>query len=103
MKINIRQIPRHTWISLAMVILVIVNHILTSLGKPVINLGEVQITAIVNGLIDFAVIAYAAWKNQSVTTFAQIADGILYALRDGKVTKEEVLAFLEEHVSQTED
>lgn len=90
MKINLKQIPKNTWVSIAMIIVVIINHILSIIGKPLINLGESQITMIVNIIFDTVVLGYAAWKNHSFTDYAQLADEVLYALRDGKITQEEI-------------
>ena len=95
--INLKNIKAHTWVSLVMVILVIVNHVLTAMGKPVIDLPVEQIEYLVNMVLDIVVIGYAAWKNQSVTEKAQMADEVLYALRDGRITKEEVEEFIAIH------
>lgn len=97
MKVNISKIKPHTWVSLVMVIIVIANQILTALGKPIINIGEDQITYFVNTAMNIAFIAYSAWKNQSVTDNAQMTDEILYALRDGKISKDELEQFIEIH------
>lgn len=97
MKINVSRVKPHTWVSLMMVIIVIINQVLTALGKPIINIGEDQITYFVNTVMNIAFIGYAAWKNQSVTDNAQMADEILYALRDGKISKDELEQFIEDH------
>lgn len=80
-----------------MIILVIINQILLSLGKPVIDLGEDTITYWVNTVINIIGIVYPAWKNNSFTDLAQYADDVLSALRDGKITKEELEAFIDEN------
>jgi SPP1 family holin len=97
MKINIKNIKLHTWVSLVMVVIVIANQILTALGKPLIEVGEEQISYAVNTIINIVIILYTAWKNQSVTDNAQMADEILYALRDGKISKNELENFITEH------
>lgn len=98
-KINIKNIKPHTWISLVMVIIALLNYVLTAIGKPIINIGEDQITYVVNTVMNLAFIIYPAWKNNSVTDNAQMADEVLYALRDGKISKEELEMFIANHKS----
>lgn len=93
----IKKIKPHTWVSLVMVVLVVVNYALTAMGKPIINVGEEDITYIVNTVLNLVFIGYAAYKNNSITSNAQMADEVLYALRDGKITKEELEGFIENH------
>ena len=97
MKINISKIKPHTYVSIIMVVIAIVNYILTYLGKPLIVVGEDQITYIVNIVLNTVFILYPAWKNNSVTEKATIADEILYALRDGNISKEEIEDFIDKH------
>lgn len=97
MKINLKNIKPHTWVSIVMVLLVIVNSVLTAMGKPVIEFQEDQITAIVTVIMDLVFIGFAVYKNQSITEFAQIADEVLYMLRDGRISKDEVTTFIEKH------
>ena len=97
MKINISKIKPHTYVSLIMVAIAIVNYILTYLGKPLIVIGDDQITYIVNIVLNTVFILYPAWKNNSVTEMATITDEALYALRDGKISKDELEKFIQEH------
>lgn len=92
-----KKIKPHTWVSLIMVILVAINYVLVALGKPAINLGEEETTYIVNTVLNIVFIGYAAYKNNSITQNAQMADEVLYALRDGKITKEELETFIADH------
>lgn len=95
MKINIKNIPSHTWVSVVMIILVVINHILAAMGKSPIQFEEAQVTMAVNAVIDIIAFAYVAWKNNSITGYAQLADKVLYALRDGKLTEDEILELIE--------
>ena len=52
---------------------------------------------VVNIVLNTVFILYPAWKNNSVTEKATIADEILYALRDGNISKEEIEDFIEKH------
>ena len=96
---TLKKIPVRTYISAVMVIIVIINYILTALGKPIINLGEDVITYGVNTILNLIFIGFSMWKNNSVTDNAIVADEVLYMLRDGKISKDELEAFIEEHKS----
>lgn len=95
--INFKNIQPHTYVSIIMIVLVIINQILLSLGKPMIDCGEDAITYWVNIVFNIVGIVYPAWKNNSFTELAQYADSTLTALRDGKITKEELEAFIDEN------
>lgn len=94
---RIKKIPTRTYVSMVMVIIVIINYILTTMGKPLINLGEEEITYAVNTIINMILIGYAAWENNSISEKAIIADEILFALRDGVISKDEIEDFINKH------
>lgn len=100
MKINLKNVKPHTWVSIVMVLLVIVNSVLTAMGKPIIEFQEDQINAIVTAVMDLVFIGFAVYKNQSFSEFAQIVDEVLYMLRDGRISKDEVVTFIENHKNQ---
>lgn len=93
----LKNIKPHTYVSIIMMIVAFINYGLMTAGKPIINLGEADITFAVNMILGVVFIVYAAWKNQSITSNAQMADEVLYMLRDGKIDKEELQAFVEAH------
>lgn len=92
--INLKEVQPHTYVSIVMVILVIVNQCLTLMGKPLIQFEEATITFWVNTVLNLIGILYPAWKNQSFSNLAQYADTILYMLRDGKITVDELQEFI---------
>ena len=96
---KLKSIKPHTWVSLIMVLIVLCNYVLTAMGRPLINLGEEEITYAVNTILNLVFIGYAAYKNNSITEKAQLSDEILYALRDGKISKEELEQFIADHKS----
>lgn len=96
---TLKKIKPHTWVSIVMVIIAIINYVLTAMGKPIINLGEDTITYGVNTVLNLIFIGYPMFKNNSVTDNAIIVDDVLYMLRDGKISKEELEQFIEEHKS----
>lgn len=95
----LKRIKPHTYVSVIMLIIAILNYGLMAAGKPIINLGETEITFAVNMVLGVIFIVYGTWKNQSVTESAALADEVLYLLRDGKITKEELQEFVERHKS----
>lgn len=96
---TLKKIPTKTYISIVMVVIAVINHILLAVGKPVLVIGEETVTYAVNTVIDILLIGYTAWKNNSVTEYAVLADSLLYYLRDGKISKSELEQFIEEHKS----
>lgn len=95
--INLKEVQPHTYVSIVMVILVIVNQCLTLMGRPLIQFEETTITFCVNTILNLIGILYPAWKNQSFSIIAQYADTILYMLRDGKITIEELEEFIQKY------
>lgn len=95
--INLKEIQPHTYVSIVMVILVAINQVLMVTGKPIINCGEQQVTYWVNIVLNVVGIVYPAWKNNSLTEFAKICDTILFMLRDGSISKQELEEFIEKH------
>lgn len=96
---TLKKIPTKTYISIVMVVIAVINHILLAMGKPVLVIGEETVTYTVNTAIDILLIGYTAWKNNSVTDYAILTDSLLYYLRDGKISKEELEQFIKEHKS----
>lgn len=96
----LKQIKAKTWVSIVLVTISLLNYILTAMGKPIINLGENDVTYIVNTVMMLVSIGYSAWTNNSFTQKAQIADDLLFYLRDGKITKEELEEFINAHKPQ---
>ena len=94
---TLKKIKPHTYVSIVMVIIAIINYALTAAGKPIINLGEEAITYAVNTVLNLVFIGFSMWKNNSVTENALIADDVLYMLRDGRISKEELEKFIAEY------
>lgn len=94
---TLKKIPVRTYVSAVMVLIVVINYVLTAMGKPIINLGEETITYVVNTVLNLIFVGFSMWKNNSVTDNAIVADEILYMLRDGIITKEELEQFIANH------
>lgn len=95
--INLKDVKPHTYVSIIMILVVIINQCLTLMGQPLINCGEDQITFWVNTVLNLIGILYPAWKNQSFSSLAKYADTILYMLRDGKITTDELEEFISKY------
>lgn len=96
---TLKKIPTRTYVSAIMVLIVIINYVLTAMGKPIIDLGEEVVTYGVNTVLNLIFIGFSMWKNNSITDNAIVCDEVLFMLRDGKITKEELEQFIAEHKS----
>lgn len=101
----LKRIPTRTYVSFVLVVIAVINYALVAAGKPIINLGEQEVTYAVNTIISIVAILYGVWKNNSVSEYAILCDQILYYLRDGKIDKSELEDFIAKHESDapTED
>ena len=95
----LKRIPTRTYVSFVLVIVAVINYALLAAGKPIINLGETEVTYAINTILSLLAIGYGVWKNNSVTEYAVLTDSILYMLRDGKITREELEQFIADHKS----
>lgn len=79
------KISKGTIVRLICVMLVIVNLILKAFGKPIIDIDEGTILAVVEAFITIAVVAVGFWKNNSFSEAAIKADEFLKKLKsEGK-------------------
>lgn len=93
----LKRIPTRTYVSLVLVVIAIINYALLAADKPIINLGETEITYAVNTILSIIVILYGVYKNNSTSEYAILCDQVLFYLRDGKLTKEEVEDFINKY------
>lgn len=89
--INLKNIKPHTIVSLIAMVLSYVNMALLYSGKPIINIGTDTLNMIVGMVYTIVVTLYGWYKNQSITEPAQALDKLLYQMRDGKLTKDELV------------
>ena len=79
------KISKDTIVRLIAVLFVIVNLILKALGKPIIEIDEGTILAVVDAIITIAIVVVAFWKNNSFSEAAIKADEFLKKLKsEGK-------------------
>ena len=91
------EVKPHTIVSLIAMIISYVNMYFLYIGKPIINIGADKLNLFVGIAYTVLITLYGWYKNQSITEFARTADDVLYALRDGKLTINEVQKLLKEH------
>lgn len=78
------QISKGTIVRTVMLVIVLLNMILQHFGLDVINVEESEILALVEMLIELAVIVVTFWKNNSFTDKAIKADEFLKTLKEGE-------------------
>ena len=92
------SIPPKTYISIIMLCYIIINTIAVYItGSPILNFTEESVTDVVNIVISTVTIFYVFWENNSITSAAIICDDVYAILKDGKVTKEEMIDFINKH------
>ena len=78
------KISKGTIVRTIMLLIVIVNLILKQCGVDLINVSENEVLAIVEMLIEVAVIVVAWWKNNSYSKKAIQADEFLKNLKESE-------------------
>lgn len=68
--------------------IVLVNSILTIFNINPIPFSQEEVYGIVSTILTCAVAIYTAWKNNSVTKEAKMADRVMIALKNGEFTLE---------------
>ena len=86
------KIDKGTIIRTVTLILALANQFIAVIGASTFaNAVWYQITSIV---VTVATALFTAWKNNDFTHFAQLGSGVLHALKDGKITEDEVKELL---------
>ena len=67
---------------------VLVNSILTTLNINPIPFSQEEVYGIISTILTCGITIYTAWKNNSVTKEAKMADKIMLALKNGEYTLE---------------
>lgn len=75
------KISKGTIVRLICILFVIINLFLKAIGKPVIDIDEGTILAVVESLITIAVVVVSFWKNNSFSSAAIKADEFLKKLK----------------------
>lgn len=91
---KIKSLDKGTIIRSVLLVCTIANQIVAALGStsfashPAYQVCSIILTVVMS--------AITAWKNNDFTYFAQLGSGVMHALKDGKITIEEVKILLKE-------
>ena len=90
---KIKSLDKGTVIRTVVLILALANQGIAVLGATsYASAAWYQITSIT---VTIATALFTAWKNNDFTAFAKLGTGVLHALKDGKITPDEVAELLE--------
>lgn len=88
-----KKIDKGTIIRTITLILALANQTVAIVGATTFaSAAWYQVFSIV---VTIATALFTAWKNNDFTHFAQLASSVLHALKDGKITEDEVKELLE--------
>ena len=83
-----KKIDKGTIIRTITLILALANQTVAIVGATTFaSAAWYQVFSIV---VTIATALFTAWKNNDFTRFAQLGSGVLHALKDGKITEDEV-------------
>ena len=77
-----KSIKKSTIVRTILFVVVLINLILKSMGKEVIEVDEGTVYSFIETLVSIAILVLGFWKNNSYTENAKKADKYLEALRD---------------------
>lgn len=84
MEPNIKNTKAKAVTRLVVLIVLLLNTILTGMGKNPIPWDESQITEFINYILTAAWSLYTWWKNNNLTPEAETAQGVLENMKSGK-------------------
>lgn len=88
-----KTIDKGTIIRVVTLILALCNQFIAVIGAS--TFAQAAWYQIFSLAVTIATALFTAWKNNDFTYFAQLGTGVLHALKDGKITEEEVKELLE--------
>lgn len=95
MKIKVSTIAR-----IGALLVALANQCLALFGRDILPFTENAIYQIITVVITVVVAIISAWKNNDITSLARTSGKVLNALKDGKITEEEVENLLKESDSR---
>lgn len=90
---KLKTVDKGTIIRTVTLILALANQFIAVVGAS--SFASATWYQIASLVITVATALFTGWKNNDWTHFAQLGTGVLNALKDGKVTEDEVKALLE--------
>ena len=79
-------------------ILTLTNTFLSMKGMPCIQIDNATITQAVSAAATIVSVVWAWWRNNNVTEKAKISQEVLYGMKTGIVSDDEVLNFLNDQI-----
>lgn len=86
------KIDKGTIIRTVTLILALANQFIAVIGAS--TFANAVWYQVVSLAVTVATALFTAWKNNDFTYFAQLGSGVLHALKDGKITEDEVKELL---------
>ena len=86
------KIDKGTIIRTVTLILALANQFIAVIGAS--TFANAVWYQVASWAVTVATALFTAWKNNDFTRFARLASGVLHALKDGKITEDEVQALL---------
>lgn len=86
------KIDRGTIIRTVTLILTLANQFVAIIGAT--TFANAVWYQVLSFAVTIAISLFTAWKNNDYTYFAQLGTGVLHALKDGKITEDEVKELL---------
>lgn len=84
-----KNVKVSTIIRVVALVAVLTNQVLAIFGKN-LPFTDSVIYQVISVILTIAVAGYSAWKNNDFTKFARAAGSVFDALKDGKITTDEV-------------
>lgn len=91
MKVKVSTIAR-----IGALLVALANQCLALFGRDVLPFTDNAVYQFITVVVTVLVAIISAWKNNDITSFARTSGKVLDALKDGKITKEEVENLLKE-------
>ncbi len=90
---KIKSLDKGTVIRTIVLILALANQIIAVLGAT--SFASALWYQIASIVVTTATAIFTAWKNNDWTYFAKLGSGVMHALKDGKITADEVTELLD--------
>ena len=100
-KDNFKKVNKGTIIRTIALVIAIANQVVAVIGRT--SFASATWYQILSVAVTGVTAVWTAWENNDRTFFARLGTGVLDALEDGKVTKDEVLDLIEKQSQEKDD
>ena len=95
---KLKQFFNSKWLRIIILIVAVINNALVLFIPELGGIYEVA-----SYFVTTAAAVWCAWKNNDFTTAAKLATNIMYAIKDGIISEDDALDFLEEKINSADD